>query len=98
MADPEAHLSPDIEPLTDRRLALVGDWTLVAQRQLEAKAQQISDRGAQARTLGDELILAEADLDLCRQGKEKMFNFAAHRRPEAYGPITARAGIVEPPT
>ena len=51
MADPEAHLSPDIEPLTDRRLALVGDWTLVAQRQLEAKAQQISDRGAQARTL-----------------------------------------------
>lgn len=52
---------------------------------------------AQAGTLGDELILAEADLDLCRQGKEKMFNFAAHRRPQWYRPIVDRAGVVEPP-
>lgn len=51
MADPEAHPSPDLEPFNDRRLALVGDWTLVAQRQLEAKAQQIIDRGTQARAL-----------------------------------------------
>ena len=52
---------------------------------------------AQARTLGDELILAEADLDLCRQGKEKMFNFAAHRRPQWYRPIVDRAGAIDPP-
>jgi phospholipid/cholesterol/gamma-HCH transport system permease protein len=51
MADPNAHLSPDVEPSSDRRLALVGDWTLVAQRQLESKARQIIDRGTQARAL-----------------------------------------------
>ncbi|MGH7120206.1 MAG: N-carbamoyl-D-amino-acid hydrolase [Acetobacteraceae bacterium] len=53
---------------------------------------------AEAATLGDELLVADLDLDLCRQGKEKMFNFALHRRPEHYTPITARAGVVEPPT
>ena len=53
---------------------------------------------AQAATLGDELVLAECDLDMCRQGKEKMFNFAAHRQPAQYGPITERAGVVEPVT
>jgi predicted amidohydrolase len=47
---------------------------------------------AGARTLGDELLVADCDLDLCRQGKEKMFNFAAHRRPDQYAAITARAG------
>ncbi len=52
---------------------------------------------AQAGTLDDELILADVDLDACRQGKEKMFNFAAHRRPQWYGPIAERAGVVEPP-
>ena len=52
---------------------------------------------AQARTLRDELIFAEADLDLCRHGKEKMFNFAAHRRPQWYRPIVDQVGAVEPP-
>lgn len=52
---------------------------------------------AQARTLGDELIYAEADLDLCRQGKEKIFNFAAHRRPQWYRPLVDQVGAVEPP-
>jgi predicted amidohydrolase len=52
---------------------------------------------AQARTLGDEVIFAEADLDLCRQGKEKMFNFAAHRRPQWYGSIVDQVGVVDPP-
>ncbi len=51
---------------------------------------------AEARTLADEVVMAECDLDLCRQGKEKMFDFAAHRRPGAYGPITERAGVIEP--
>ncbi|WP_315700706.1 MULTISPECIES: N-carbamoyl-D-amino-acid hydrolase [unclassified Bradyrhizobium] len=51
---------------------------------------------AQATSLADEVIVADIDLDLCRQGKEKMFNFAAHRRPELYRVITERAGAVEP--
>jgi N-carbamoyl-D-amino-acid hydrolase len=51
---------------------------------------------AQAQTLADEVIVADLDLDLCRQGKDKMFNFAAHRRPEQYRVITERAGVVEP--
>jgi predicted amidohydrolase len=51
----------------------------------------------QARTLSDELIYADIDLDLCRQGKEKMFNFAAHRRPQWYRRITEQVGAVEPP-
>lgn len=51
---------------------------------------------AEAQTVGDELLVADCDLDLCRQGKEKMFNFAAHRRPAHYTAITERAGVVEP--
>lgn len=51
---------------------------------------------AETATLEDELLVADCDLDRCRQGKDKMFNFAAHRRPEHYKPITERAGVVEP--
>lgn len=51
---------------------------------------------AQAKTLADEVILAEIDLDDCRQGKEKMFNFAAHRRPHWYRRIVDQVGA-EPP-
>jgi predicted amidohydrolase len=51
---------------------------------------------AQAKTLGDEVILADVDFDACRQGKEKMFNFAAHRRPQWYGPITGQVGATPP--
>ncbi|CAL75656.1 N-carbamoyl-D-amino acid hydrolase (D-N-alpha-carbamilase) [Bradyrhizobium sp. ORS 278] len=51
---------------------------------------------AQATTLADEVLVADIDLDACRQGKDKMFNFAAHRRPDQYKVITERAGVVEP--
>ena len=51
---------------------------------------------AQAQSLADEVIVADADLDLCLQGKEKMFNFAAHRRPQWYRPITGQVGAVPP--
>ncbi|QYU68443.1 hypothetical protein J4558_27205 [Leptolyngbya sp. 15MV] len=51
---------------------------------------------AEAQTLEDEVILAEVDFDACRQGKEKMFNFAQHRRPMWYGPITGQVGAVAP--
>lgn len=50
----------------------------------------------EAKTLGDEVIIADCDLDLCLQGKTKMFDFAAHRRPQWYGPITGQVGVVEP--
>jgi hypothetical protein len=51
---------------------------------------------AESETLGDEVVVADLDLDLCRQGKDKMFNFGAHRRPEQYAVITERAGVIEP--
>jgi len=51
---------------------------------------------AEAKSLEDEVIVADIDLDLCRQGKDKMFNFAAHRRPQHYAAITERAGVIEP--
>jgi predicted amidohydrolase len=52
---------------------------------------------AEATSLGDEVIVADCDLDACRQGKDKMFNFAAHRRPQWYGPITDQVGVITPP-
>lgn len=50
----------------------------------------------EAKGLNDELIIADCDLDRCLQGKTKMFNFAAHRRPAWYGPITEQVGVVAP--
>ncbi len=50
----------------------------------------------EARTLGDEVLVSDCDLDLCQQGKGKMFDMGAHRQPAQYGPITARAGVNEP--
>ena len=52
---------------------------------------------AEAMTLEDEIIIADCDLDLCLQGKTKMFDFAAHRRPQWYGPITGQTGAQPPP-
>ena len=40
---------------------------------------------AEAKTVEDELVVAEIDLSECRQGKEKTFDFARHRRIETYG-------------
>ncbi|MFQ5954200.1 MAG: N-carbamoyl-D-amino-acid hydrolase [Kiloniellales bacterium] len=51
---------------------------------------------AQAHTLGDELIVADCDLDDCSFGKRTIFDFAAHRRIEHYGLITERTGAVPP--
>ena len=51
---------------------------------------------AMASTLGDELIVARCDLDLTVSYKTTIFNFAKHRRPEAYGRITSQTGA-EPP-
>ncbi len=47
---------------------------------------------AEAATLGDEVVLADCDLDACRHGKDGMFNLAAHRRPEHYRRIVDQVG------
>ena len=52
---------------------------------------------AQATSWGDELIVAECDLEMCRPGRETIFDFARHRRPEHYGRITAQTGSEAPP-
>lgn len=51
---------------------------------------------AEAQTLGDELLVADCDMDLCRQNKTKMFNFEDYRRPQQYALITSRVGAIEP--
>jgi N-carbamoyl-D-amino-acid hydrolase len=51
---------------------------------------------AMCSTLGDELAVARCDLDLTVSYKSTVFNFAKHRRPEAYGLIVERAGAIAP--
>ncbi|SMY28650.1 unnamed protein product [Zymoseptoria tritici ST99CH_1A5] len=51
---------------------------------------------AEASTTEDEVVYAEIDLEKCRSGKERTFDFARHRRIEHYGRITEQIGIVEP--
>ncbi len=51
---------------------------------------------AMCSTLGDELIVARCDLDLTVSYKTTIFNFAKHRRPEAYGLIVERTGARPP--
>jgi predicted amidohydrolase len=51
---------------------------------------------AEARSDDDELVIADCDLDATKFGKQTIFNFAAHRRIEHYGPITAQTGVVLP--
>jgi predicted amidohydrolase len=51
---------------------------------------------AEATSWDDELIVADCDLDMCRLGRTTIFNFAAHRRPEAYGRILEQTGSVAP--
>lgn len=48
-------------------------------------------------TEADELAIARCDLDLCASYKNTTFNFALHRRTEAYRMIVERTGVVLPP-
>ncbi len=43
---------------------------------------------AQCTTLGDEIAIAECDLDRCREIQDNIFNFAVHRQPDQYGLLT----------
>jgi hypothetical protein len=40
--------------------------------------------------------VADCDLGMCELGRNTIFNFARHRRPEHYGRITAQTGSVAP--
>jgi len=51
---------------------------------------------AQCRTQGDELIVADCDLEACALGRTTIFDFAAHRRIEHYGLITERTAALPP--
>ncbi|KAI1337979.1 carbon-nitrogen hydrolase [Xylariaceae sp. FL0016] len=52
---------------------------------------------AESKTLDDELVVATIDLALCRKGKERVFNFEKHRRPEHYSIILEQTGAREIP-
>ena len=49
---------------------------------------------AKAATTGDEVIVAECDLDWCAQYTGTLFDFEKYRRPELYGPIAATVSAV----
>ncbi len=47
---------------------------------------------AEAKTDGEELLVADCNLDDCSYYKKNIFNFAQHRRPEHYGAIVEQIG------
>ena len=51
----------------------------------------------EAATEGDELIVADCDLDATIFGKQTIFDFKSHRRIEHYGRITSQTGVILPP-
>lgn len=53
---------------------------------------------AEAKGLGDEVIVADCDFDACLQGRGpgKIFDFGFHRRPDQYRRIVEQTGM-EPP-
>jgi predicted amidohydrolase len=52
---------------------------------------------AEAKTEGDELVIANCDLDATKFGKETVFDFQRHRRTEHYQRITSQIGVIWPP-
>lgn len=83
-----------------------GTWVVgVAKAGVEESVMQIGqsqiiapsgETVAMCSTLGDELAVARCDLDLTVSYKTTIFNFAKHRRPEAYGLIVERTGAQPP--
>jgi predicted amidohydrolase len=49
---------------------------------------------AEATTDGDELVVADCDLDWCRNYKSTLFDFDRYRRPEAYTRHTTQRGVL----
>lgn len=51
---------------------------------------------AKATTNGDELVVADCDLDWCRDYTGTLFDFDRYRRPEVYTRLTAQRGVIRP--
>jgi N-carbamoyl-D-amino-acid hydrolase len=51
---------------------------------------------ARATTEADELVVADCDLDWCRNYKGTLFDFDRYRRPEAYTRLTTQRGVIAP--
>jgi predicted amidohydrolase len=66
----------------------------LAESQIIAPSGQIV---AKAQTRDDEVVVAVADLDRCRNYTGTLFDFDRYRMPEHYGLITERRGAVPPP-
>jgi predicted amidohydrolase len=49
---------------------------------------------AQALTQGDEVIVADCDLDWCKKYTGTLFDFEKYRRPEVYTRITSQRGVI----
>jgi N-carbamoyl-D-amino-acid hydrolase len=49
---------------------------------------------ARAKTTGDELVVAQCDLDWCRNYTGTLFDFDRYRRPEVYTRLAAQRGAV----
>lgn len=62
----------------------------LAQSMIVAPSGQIV---AQALTNGDEVIVADCDLDWCKNYTSTLFDFDKYRRPEVYGRITSQRGV-----
>ncbi|KAL5334017.1 carbon-nitrogen hydrolase [Aspergillus crustosus] len=52
---------------------------------------------AESTTVEDEVIVADCDLDLCKPGRKRTFDFGRHRRIEHYQLLASQTGVVEPP-
>jgi len=66
----------------------------LAQSAIVAPSGQIV---AQALTTGDEVVVADCDLEWCARYKGTLFDFARYRRPEVYGRICDPDGGAGPP-
>ena len=49
-----------------------------------------------AKTLGDELLVHNCDIDATKFGKATVFDFKRHRRIEHYGRIVSQTGVIYP--
>jgi len=65
----------------------------LAQSMIVAPSGQIV---AQALTTGDELVVADCDLDWCRRYQGTVFDMERYRRPEMYTRITSQRGPIRP--
>jgi predicted amidohydrolase len=51
----------------------------------------------ESKGIEDEVVIADCDLDKCRAGKSRTFDFGRHRRVEHYERIVNQTGVIEPP-